>query len=688
MSKASPIQESFNAGELSPLMESRVTVAKRANGCTLLDNLVPTIQGPLVSRPGAKFVNQVKNRLDPIVLIPFEFNVEQAYILEFGDLYMRVYKDHGIIESSPSVPVEIVTPYAKADLFDSEGRTRLQWAQTADIMYLTHADHPVQELSRTSDIAWTIASSEFKDGPFEKENTDTTKTMTRSGTAVGATITVTATGHAPFVSTDVGRLIRFTDGTTRASVKITGFTSSTIVTAAVGEVALGGTGAISKWRLGIFSETTGYPTTITFFEDRMFLAGSRSNPQRIDGSEVGDHLSFSPTETDGSVIDNNAIGVALNADKVNAIVWVTDDERGLMIGTAGGEWVMSPSSSGEALTPVNIKAVRATTYGSAAVKPIRTGKATLYVQRSSRKLREMAFVFESDGFRSPDMTILSEHITGDGILHMAYQQEPHSIVWCLRKDGSLIGFTYDRDQDVLAWHRHNLAGASDAGGTAAIIESIAAIPTPDEKSDELWVSVKRWVNGQEERYIEFITEFWRESFDQEDAFCVDSGLTYDSTPATTISGLDHLEGQLVRILADGAAHPDKTVTSGSVTLDRLSSVVHLGLPYIPSFKSLRFDSGAKDGTSQGKTKRINNVTVRFYQTLGAFIGPSQSEMDEINFREGDDLMDVAPPLFDGDKRVNWQGSYDNDGFIIIEQRQPLPMTIIAVMPQGHTQDRS
>ena len=688
MSKASPIQDSFNAGELSPLMESRVTVAKRANGCQLLDNFVPTIQGPLVSRPGAKFVNEVKNPLENVVLVPFEFNVEQAYVLEFGNLYMRVYKDHGIIESSPSVPVEIVTPYALADLFDSEGRTRLQWAQTADIMYLTHAEYPVQELSRTSDIAWTIAPSDFTDGPFEKENTDTTKTLNNSGSAAGSTITVTAVGHTPFVSTDVGRLIRFTHSTTRGFVKITVFTSSTLVTAVVGDVALGGSGAVSKWRLGIFSETTGFPTAITFFEDRMFLAGSTSNPQRIDGSEVGNHLSFSPTETDGSVIDSNGIGVALNADKVNAIVWITDDERGLMIGTAGGEWVMSPSSGGEALTPVNIKAVRATTYGSAAVKPVRTGKATLYVQRSSRKLREMAFVFESDGFRSPDMTILSEHITGDGIIHMAYQQEPHSIIWCLRKDGSLIGFTYDRDQDVLAWHRHNLAGTSDAGGTAAVIESIAVIPTPDEKSDELWMSVKRWVNGAEVRYIEFLTEFWREGNDQEDAFCVDSGLTYDDVPATNISGLGHLEGETVRILADGAAHPDKVVTSGAVTLDRSSSVVHLGLAYAPSFKSLRFDAGAKDGTSQGKTKRINNVTVRFYQTLGAFIGPSLSEMDEINFREGDDLMDTAPPLFDGDKLVNWQGSYDNDGFIIIEQRQPFPMTIIAVMPQGDTQDRS
>lgn len=685
MSKASPIQESFNAGQWSPLAQSRITVQKRQNACNVLENFVPTVQGPIMSRPGMKFINEVKTSGDgKILLIPFEFSVEQAYILEVGDGYMRFYKDHGIIEDPPGTPVEITTPWSIEDIYDADGTCLLQWAQTADIIYIVHPDYPVQEVSRTSDIAWTIAESELLDGPYANENTDSTKTLAPSGTT--GSITVTATGHSPFASTDVGRLIRFTHGSTRGNVEITGFTSSTQVTATV-KNNLGGTGAVSTWRLGIFSETTGFPRTITFFEDRLFLAGANDNPQRVDGSRSGDILNFAPTETDGTVSDDNAIGVVLNADKVNNIAWIADDEKGLMIGTVGGEWVMTPSSNGEALTPTNVKATRATTYGSATIKPVKTGKAALFVQRSFRKLREMAFVFEADGFRSPDMTIFAENITADGILHMAYQQEPHSVVWMVREDGTLLGFTYDRGQDVIAWHQHIVAGTSDASGTQAQVESVAVIPTPDALSDELWICVKRYINGSVVRYIEYMTPFWRDTNDQEDAFCVDSGLTYDDTAATVISGLDHLEGETVSILADGAAHPDKTVSSGSITLDRSTSVAQIGLSYTPTFESLRLEAGSRDGVAQGKIKYIDNVTFRFHQTLGAFVGPDSSNMDEIQFREGTDLMDQAPSLFNGDKFVIWSGSYDTLARIRVEQRQPFPMTILAIMPQVTTEDR-
>lgn len=677
MSRASPIQDSFNAGEFSPLMESRITVQKRGNGCKEMTNFIPAIQGPAISRPGTKFIKEVKDSTDKVVLIPFEFNVEQAYILEFGDLYFRVYKDHGAVLDG-GTHVEVVTPYTAADLYDANGCCRLQWAQTADILYIVHQDYPMQEVTRTSHTAWTIADAVFVDGPYGRENTDATKTLTPSATT--GSVTITATGHSPFASTDVGRLVRMTHSTTRGFARITAFTSSTQVTATVVN-AFGGTGAVSTWRLGIYSETTGFPSTITFFEDRMFLAGATDTPQRIDGSKSGEHLDFSPTSTTGTVADDNAIGVTINSDKVNHIVWITDDEKGLAIGTVGGEWIMSPSNFGEALTPTNIKATRATTYGSAHVSPIRTGKSTLFVQRSFRKIREMAFVFESDGFRAPDMTVISEHVTGDGILMLAQQQEPHSIIWAVRADGVLIGFSYDREQEVIAWHKHPL------GGTDTVVESIACIPTPDKKADELWLSVSRTIDGGTVRYIEYMTEFWREGTAQEDAFCVDCGLTYDSTPATTITGLDHLEGEEVVVLADGAAHPNCTVSSGSITLSRSTSVAQIGLYYEPALQTLRVEAGSKDGTSQGKVKRIEHITFRFYQTLGAFVGPDADNMDEINFREGNDLMDAAPALFDGDKGVRWQDTYSNDGFVRIEQRQPFPMTVIAIMPQVVTEDR-
>jgi hypothetical protein len=199
--------------------------------------------------------------------------------------------------------------------------------------------------------------------------------------------------------------------------------------------------------------------------------------------------------------------------------------------------------------------------------------------------------------------------------------------------------------------------------------------------------VRRTIDGQTKRYIEYLWPDFVDNNDIEDAFCVDCGLTYDSTAVSTISGLDHLEGKIVSILADGAAHPNRTVESGSVTLQRASSVVHVGLPYTSRLQTMRPEAGAGDGTAQGKTKRINKMVIRFLATVGAKAGPDVDHLDEIQFRSGSALMDAPVPLFTGDKIMEWPGGYDFDGYMIVEQDQPLPMTLVALMPQLQTQDR-
>ncbi len=198
---------------------------------------------------------------------------------------------------------------------------------------------------------------------------------------------------------------------------------------------------------------------------------------------------------------------------------------------------------------------------------------------------------------------------------------------------------------------------------------------------------ERGIWTAKKRYIEYLWPDFVDNNDIEDAFCVDCGLTYDSTPVSTISGLDHLEGKIVSILADGAAHPNRTVESGSVTLQRTASVVHVGLPYVSLLQTMRPEAGAGDGTAQGKTKRINKMVIRFLATVGAKAGPDVDHLDEIQFRSGSALMDAPVPLFTGDKIMEWPGGYDFDGYMIVEQDQPLPMTVVALMPQLQTQDR-
>lgn len=671
--KVSPIQESFNAGEFSELVAARVRFEKYKNAVRLSENMIPLVQGGMTRRTGTMFVNEVKTSAKSTRLIPFEYSVTQAYQIEFGDQYIRFYRDRGVIESSPGTPYEIVSPYLEADLFE------IKFTQSADILYLTHPDYAPRKLSRTGHTSWTLTVIDFKDGPYLPTNTTTT-TITPSATTGSVTLTASA---ALFASTDVGRLVRLKHSSTWGYAKITAYTSTTQVTATVGS-AFGGTGAVTEWRLGLWSDTTGYPSCVTFFEDRLFFAGNALRPQRIDGSIVGDYENFAPTATDGVVADDNAIAVSLNANDVNLIRWMIDDEKGLLIGTVSGEWIVRPSSLSEALTPTNIAAKRSTAFGSDNLQALRTGKASIYVQRAGQKARELAYVYEVDGFRSPDMNVLADHVLKGGVKQFAYQQEPYSVVWFVRNDGQLVGLTYERDQDVVGWHRHIIGGAFGSGD--AVVESVSVIPTPSGDADEVWLIVKRTIDGSTVRYIEYITPKFDETTTT-DAFFVDCGLTYDGAPTTSVSGLDHLEGETLSVLADGASHPDVIVTSGAVTLTRLASVVHFGLPYQSNIQTLRIEAGAADGTSQGKTKRIHRVTVRLYKTLGLQFGANESNLDVLPFRTSADAMGNPPELFTGDKSVNWNDGYDTEGVMYFRQSQPLPFTLLGIFPQLVTQDR-
>lgn len=674
MPKVSPIQTAFNAGELSPLMYGRPDINKYRLGLETMENFRPLVQGGMTRREGSVFCAEVKTSSKKTRLVRFEFSTTQAYIIEFGDLYVRFYKDNGRIESPPGTPVEVVTPYLEADLF------QLKFTQSADVLYIAHPSYAPRKLTRTSHTAWTLSTITFLDGPYLNVNTTST-TLTPSATTGAITLTASA---SLWVSTDVGRLVRLKHSSTWGYATITSYTSATVVNATVNST-LGGTGAVKEWRLGVWGGTTGYPGAAAFFEDRLFWGGCSNYPQRLDGSKSGDYENMAPSDTAGVVAADNAVAVTLNSNDVNVIRWLLDDEKGLLIGTVGGEWILRPSTTSEALSPTNIKATRSTTYGSANLTAIRAGKAALYVQRAGRKLRELAYVFEVDGFRSPDMTMLSDHITLGGITEFAYQQEPNSIIWSVRADGVLLSFTYERDQDVIGWARHVLGGVFGTGD--AVVESVACIPAPSANRDEIWLVVKRTIDGATVRYVEYLSKPWERGDAQEDAIYLDSALTYDGPAADTITGLDHLEGETISVLAEGAAHPDVTVASGQVVLDYEVTKAQFGYAYQSKFKTLRIEAGAADGTAQGKTKRIHRLGVRLHDSLGLELGPDFDNLDTVIFRESSDSMDTMVPLFSGDISLNWGADYGTEGQLCGQVEQPFPCTILDLMPQLVTQDR-
>jgi hypothetical protein len=266
---------------------------------------------------------------------------------------------------------------------------------------------------------------------------------------------------------------------------------------------------------------------------------------------------------------------------------------------------------------------------------------------------------------------------------MAYQQEPNSILWMVRNDGQLIGFTYQRDQQVTAWHRHIFGGVFGSGN--AVCESVSVIPT-DDNEYQVYVIIKRTINSVTRRYVEYLNNFDFDETDDTTFNFLDSQLNYDGSATTTISGLDHLEGQSVSILANGATHPDKTVSSGSITLDRSSTKVKVGLSYTSLLQTMRLDAGSQDGTSQGRTKRIFDVTIRMFESIGVEVGPDLSNMERIPFRSSADAMDSGLGVFTGDKEVEFRGNYETDGFVFVRQTQPLPLTILSLYPKLQTND--
>ena len=506
--------------------------------------------------------------------------------------------------------------------------------------------------------------------------------MTASHTNAGQTGTLTlssTTGvnsNQGWLSTDVGRLVHMLDG----HVKITGYTSTTVVNMEVISDISNGS-ATTDFALGSFSDTTGYPSCVTFFEQRLVFAATLSQPQTLFFSKSGDYENMDDNYH-GVVADDDSIIYTIASNQVNAIRFMTAT-RTLIIGTAGGEFAVSGGGTDIAITPTNILIKKQSNNGAANVDALAVGNATLFLQRARRKLRELAYNFDVDGYVAPDLTILAEHISEGGFKQLSYQQEPNQVIWCARNDGQLVGLTYQREQQVVAWHRHIFGGVFGSGNS--VCDSVATIPT-DDSEYQTWVIVKRTINGATKRYVEYIHQYDFDETDDTSFNFLDSQLAYDGSAVTNISGLAHLEGQTVSVLADGATHPDKVVSSGAIVLERAASKVKVGLSYTSLLQTMRIDAGAQNGTSQSKTKRIYEITARLYESIGVEIGPDLTNMERIPFRSSANAMNSGINVFTGDKEIEFRGNYETDGFIFVRQTQPLPLTILSLYPKLQTND--
>ena len=729
MPRSAPIGEAFNSGELSPRMAGRVNSAPYAAGCHKLEGFIPDIAGPAVKCAGLAYVAPVKNEARRTWLVRFDRDRESVFMLEFGHLYVRFFKNYAPVLSA-DVPYEVATPYTEDDLVNEAGAFAIDYTQSGDILYLAHRSHQPRKLSHFSDTNWTLTSYSPIGGPFQDLNATavtvyasantgsitlnasaatftadmvgtlfyleqksvsdvlqwevgkaiTTPATRRSGgrnysalnSATTGTITPTHTEGAVYDG-DAGVQWQFLDAG-YGWAQITGFTSSTQVSATVlsriPDGAVGSGNASTKWALGAWSNTYGWPDCVGFYLDRLVWA----RDQTIWMSVAGDYENMQARDA-GRQLTDSAIALPIPSRRGNPIMWLETLEIGLVVGTGSDEWLVGPASRNDALGPLNISATPAGAIGSRAVPALRIFDSIIFTQRSGKRLRALRYL-QGEGAIYSDLNAYADHVTR-AFVSTAYVQEPYSMIAGIGSDGAFSAVTYYPEQQVLGWWRRPMEG---------VVECVQSIPSPDASRDDLWLIVRRTINGATRRYVEWMKPPLEDDADQADAFYVDSGITYSGAATTSITGLGHLEGQIVNVLVDGATHPQRTVSGGSITLQRAGTTVHAGLPYTARLATMDLESGSATGTAQGKMKRAYRLAIRLLRTLGGRLGTSATKLDTLQFRDASVPMGSAPPLFTGDKYAAGPGGSDRVARVWFEHSDPLPATVVAVMPQLNTED--
>ena len=665
MARSAPAISTFTAGEISPRLEGRANIEKYLEGLSILTNMIVQPHGGVTRRPGTEYLGEVKNSSNVTRLIPFEFKTSDTYALEFGDQYMRVFRNGLQVLSSAKTISAITKANPGVLTSNSHGYSN------GDEVYLENSGAMAELKSRNYLVAGSSTNT-FTLTDLYGVAINTTNFTTFNNGVTTAKIYEVAT---PYTSAQVND-VRFAQS---ADVMYIVHPSHAIRTLSRTDHNAWSfaTPSITENNTPVLTTSNNYPSVVTFFEQRLVFAATNNNPQTLWFSKNADYLNF---QTGTS--DDNALIYTIASNKVNAIRYLSAT-RILNIGTSGGEYVLTTTNGGP-ITPTQTVIRKYSNYGCIESEVVQVADVTLFAQRGARKVREFRYIGEVDvaGYAAPDITILSEHLTEGGIQEFAYQQEPESIVWARRTDGTLLGLTYRREEEIVAWHKHIIGGSF--GGGQAVVESIITLPT-DSGEDELYMIVKRTINSVTKRYVEVLKTFDFGS-DTTAAFFVDSGLAYSGSATSTLSGLYHLEGQTLSILANGATHADETVSGGGVALDFPVTSGALGFGYTSEMQTMRLESGSQDGTSQGKPKRIHDITVRFHETVGAEVGTESGNADRIFFRDSSMNMDQAVPLFTGDKEIEFDGGFVDGDRIYVRQSQPLPMTVLALYPRMNTFD--
>jgi hypothetical protein len=730
-------QTSFTAGELSPRVLGRTDMDRYAYGLKRCRNAYAVKHGGVVRRAGLRYIAAALSAVaDASLLVPFNEGSASAWMLEFGNLQVRIRDAAGAIVTT------LASPYTSADL------EQMDWTQSDATLWLFHPSYPVQRLQRLGTSTWVLSPAPFTQQPFAEVGFRPAAAATLSDATVGTGRTLTAAA-ATFLASDVGRGVIFGAGlavitaftsTTVVTVqitrafagvaltagawtvdispqttctpsakdpvgsaitltlgaagwraenvgaivrinaglcRITGFTSETVVDAVIlRELSAIVAAPALSWSLEpvVWSAAYGYPRTGTIYQQRLIVAGNTLLPRTVWGSRIGELLDFERW-TD----DSDSFAFTIDSDDSTAIVYVTGSQE-LAVLTQSGEMSMRGGVE-KPITPTNVRIKMESTHGCAQVRPLQINRESIFVQRAGRKVRAFGYRYDFDGFSSPDVTALSEHITASGVVSMTYAQEPEGAVWAALGDGKFISCTIDRDQQpsVLAWAKHDTDGA---------VECVASMPSGD--TDQVWFIVRRTVNGATVRYLERLQEDWEpwpsaytppDGVDRPNfGFTVDCGIAFDGALASSFA-VPHLVGKTVAILADGAKLPPQTVPAGgSITLPRQARKVLIGLAFESEITLLTPEVQSALGSAQGQASRTGEFYLRLLNSLPGTVQNNQGNQQVLPTRRlGPEVLAAPPFPFTGLVRVTLQGWERGDSEITVRQADPFPLHLLAAI---------
>lgn len=724
-------QRSFAGGELSPSVYARADLVKYAQGLRSCLNFIVLRQGGVANRAGLRFVAATKQQTQPLRLMPyFAAEPEDSVLIEVGTSYMRFFQDGAPLRVAGLDPWDIGTTYEQGDLVTrlgvnyyakqahvgqqppnttywhaltsdiyeiphTFGADLFNWAQSGDVITLTsHVSAPM-ELVFVNLTRWILRQVSTAPSIAPPDNlvltagaagtvahryrvtaahADTYEESLASATVSGNTAMPTEAAPNVITADAVPNAAEYYWYKDKEGNGIFGYIGTSLLPEFRDTNFLPDYLSTPPQAVTLFDALNHYPAYAGYYQQRRWFANTLTDPQIIHGSRVGLYSNFN---TSTPIQDDDAVTLRIAGKHYHAVKGLVG-MKALIAMTAGGEWSITGGESG-VITPSSIHADQDTYAGMANVQPVEVGSSIIYVQSRQSIVRAISFRQEIEGMAGRDLTLFAAHLfDGYAIERLEFQQVPHSIVWAIRSDGTLLGLTYLPEEDVWGWHRHT----TEADGQ---FEDVCVVPEAD--ADAVYVVVRRTIDGATVRYIEKLESRLITNFD-EDVFFVDSGLSYSGAPNDTFTGLDHLEGEVVAVVADGAViyngDPDGasaaafTVASGTIALAAEYSNVHIGLPIrFAEIELLSMD--VANAPIRDAKKRIGSITLLVDKSGRTFYaGPTSDRLTKKQARP----REAAGDEFTGQLEMTIQGTFNDDGRVLIRQVDPLPLAIMGVIPNA------